>query len=199
MVLSAEDGRPGASASLGSSNNNNNNILTIPYVPGKPSEERGLGCLVLEKIADVVGRNNPFGDQDDGELDLDDSRVQLLDFDFARQKNPTDSDKRLLDKTQEIEANLLLPRECDVSKIKRKIKSKGIIQFVIMRRPAIREKDEEWQIFDRKTLESLINHIKNNNAKMGNGLSMWGKVLVVGHRIDECLPTPNRTIQKSRL
>ena len=43
MALSAEDGRPGASASLGSSNNNNNNILMIPYVPGKPSEERGLG------------------------------------------------------------------------------------------------------------------------------------------------------------
>ena len=127
----AEEGRPGASTSLSGNSNNNNNILTIPYVPGKASEERGLGCLVLERIADVVGRNDPFGDQGDGELDLDDSRVQLLDYDFARQKNPTDNDKQLLDKTQEIEANLLLPRECDVSKVKRKIKSKGKFNLLL--------------------------------------------------------------------
>ena len=170
-----------------SGGNNNNNILSVPFIPKTTTGKKIIGCPVLEKIANVVGKNNPFGDQDDGDLDLNDSRVQLLEQDYVNQKHPADGEKQLLDKTQEIETNLLLPISCDVSKVPRKIKTKGIIQFVIMRRPKDGEDDEEWQIFDRKTLEGLINSIESNNARAGNGLSdafryanMWGKVPVIG-------------------
>ena len=151
-------------------------VYSSPKTPQAP-------CPVLEKIALLVEENNPL-QGDVGGIGLDDSRVIELNSSFCVQSNPADEGLEL-DKTQEIDAGLLLPTSCRVPERGRKIKSKGVIQFVICSR--IRGSNDEWGLFDKKTLEQMINFIENSNANSANGLSaaykyanMWGKVPIIG-------------------
>ena len=156
-----------------------------PNDHSSPKTPRPLvSCPVLDKIALLVEENNPL-QGDLGGIGLDDSRVVELNNSFCIQSNPADGESLELDKTQEIDTRLLLPSSCHVPERGRKIKTKGVIQFVICCRK--RGSGDEWGLFDKKTLEQMINFIENSNANSANGLSaaykyanMWGKVPIIG-------------------
>ena len=138
-------------------------------------------CPVLHKISELVQAGNPY-DRDEEE-DLNDSRVVTYDNPYSTQRRKEDHPQQL-DKTQEIDLDLLLPSGCKRNP-GRKIKSNGVIQFVVMRRPE--RSEDEWEFFPRKTLENLINYVEGRNAFTGNGLSvafkfanMWGEVPLLG-------------------
>ena len=144
---------------------------------------RSGACPVLSRVSELVRTGNPYGDQD-GVLDLDDSRVEEVDMGYTVQRRKADHEPRL-DTTQEIDLNNLLPANCKRLTGGQKIRSKGVIQFVILRRTD--GSDEEYEVFPRKALENLINSVEGKNAASANGLSaafkfanMWGEIPLLG-------------------
>ena len=144
---------------------------------------RPMECPVLARISEMVRAGNPYEGDGDG-LDLDDSRVIDCDVGYSVQRNKRDHLPQL-DQSQEVDLNLLLPNACKRTGTNRKFKARGMIQFVIMRRPE--GSGDEWEFFPRKSLENLINAIEGRNASSSNGLSgafkfanMWGVVPLLG-------------------
>ena len=140
-------------------------------------------CPVLSRVSELVRAGNPYGNQD-GVWDLDDSRVEEVDLGYTVQRRKADHEP-LLDSTQEIDLNNLLPTNCRRLAGGQKIRSKGVIQFVILRRPD--GSDDEYEVFPRKALENLINNVEGKNAASANGLSaafkfpnMWGEIPLLG-------------------
>ena len=145
--------------------------------------KRNAPCPVLSRISDLVRAGNPY-ERGDGAMDLDDSRVIECEEAYSVQRVRADHPPAL-DRSQEIDVNSLLPNNCRKIKGGRKIKTNGVIQFVILRRPD--GSSEEWDFFSKKKLEDLINTVECKNASDGNGLSavfkfanMWGVIPLLG-------------------
>ena len=100
-------------------------------------------CPILGRISELAQAGNPYEGARDGAFGLDDSRVIECEVEYTTQKHREDH-HQLLNQTQEIDVNQLLPKDCQ-RLVGKKIQSKGVVEFIIMRR---REgSSEEWEFF----------------------------------------------------
>ena len=140
-------------------------------------------CPVLDQISKLIKERNS-NDKTFGGIDPTDPQVVELNMSFG--PGPAPGDHFLepgWDDTREVDLAQLLPRECN-SKKKIITRTKGIIQYVIMRR---KTRSDLWDLFSKRELETLLNYVEAGNAKSGNGLSkalkygnMWGEVPLLG-------------------
>ena len=150
---------------------------------GRSNPLRRTECPMIQKISERFRAGNPYEGGREGILSLNDSRVITYDNEYATQRYREDHPPTM-DSTQEIDLNMLLPAGCRVP-AGRKIRTKSVIQFVIMRREE--SSNSEWEFFPKKAMENLINNVEGRNASTGNGLStafkfanLWGEVPLLG-------------------